>query len=152
MFQPLGTAIRRPCAPKLRQARTPPSLCLDSCGLFEVPPRSVCLSVSCILRAHGAELARVLAACLCCALGLVCPRCSNGCEDAAQRVCQSICIVRVSVSPSLDIHFYSRDGGLEVVDVTTIHCLVGRIKDRNEWATIERGGTKPDTVYVGADA
>ena len=54
--------------------------------------------------------------------------------------------------PSLDIHFYSRDGGLEVVDVTTIHCLVGRIKDRNEWATIERGGTKPDTVYVGADA
>lgn len=50
--------------------------------------------------------------------------------------------------PSLDIHFYSREGVLEVVDVTTIHGLIGRIKDRDEWATIERGGAKADIVYV----
>ena len=43
------------------------------------------------------------------------------------------------------IYYYSRDGPLEVVDITCIQCLVGRVKDSDEWAIVDRsdGSTCP---------
>jgi len=31
---------------------------------------------------------------------------------------------------SLDMHYYKRQGAIEVVDITSVQCLVGRIKDK----------------------
>ncbi|KAG6805546.1 hypothetical protein H0H92_014986 [Tricholoma furcatifolium] len=43
----------------------------------------------------------------------------------------------------LDIHFYSRMGQLDVIDITSIQCLVGRVKDKepNTWGLIDRSGS-----------
>jgi hypothetical protein len=41
----------------------------------------------------------------------------------------------------LDIHFYDRSGGLDVIDITSVQCLVGRVRDvSDEWAIIDRSG------------
>ena len=50
----------------------------------------------------------------------------------------------------LDIHFYSKMGSLDIVDITTVQCLVGRVKDRgNTWALIDRSGSLEHAIYVG---
>jgi hypothetical protein len=36
------------------------------------------------------------------------------------------------------IYYYSREGPLEVVDMECVQCLVGRVKDGNEWAIVDR--------------
>ncbi|KAJ6578960.1 hypothetical protein B0H10DRAFT_2236012 [Mycena sp. CBHHK59/15] len=43
----------------------------------------------------------------------------------------------------LDIHYYQKEGRLEVVDMTSIQCLVGRVKTTNgkDWAIIDRSGS-----------
>lgn len=42
----------------------------------------------------------------------------------------------------LDIHLYTDMGSLDVVDITTIQALVGRIKDdNNTWAIVDRSGS-----------
>jgi hypothetical protein len=44
-------------------------------------------------------------------------------------------------SNDLDIHYYqSEEGYTEIVDITTIQCLVGRVFDRDWWAVIDRSG------------
>jgi len=49
----------------------------------------------------------------------------------------------------LDIHLYSKMGPLDIVDITTIQCLVGRVKDRgNTWALIDHSGTLARAIYV----
>ncbi|KAJ7474677.1 hypothetical protein B0H11DRAFT_1728327, partial [Mycena galericulata] len=41
----------------------------------------------------------------------------------------------------LDVHFYSRAGALDIIDITTVQALVGRVKDvSNSWAIIDRSG------------
>jgi len=40
----------------------------------------------------------------------------------------------------LDIRFYSSEGAVHVIDITSVQCLVGRIWDRNRWAIIDRSG------------
>ena len=50
--------------------------------------------------------------------------------------------------PQLDIHYYGKEGPIEVVDVTTIQCLIGRIWDRGKWSTVDRSGTLARAVYV----
>lgn len=40
----------------------------------------------------------------------------------------------------LDIHFYSKQGALHVVDITSVQCLVGRVEDGESWAIIDRSG------------
>ncbi|KAI0671051.1 hypothetical protein C8Q78DRAFT_973583 [Trametes maxima] len=47
----------------------------------------------------------------------------------------------------LDIHYYTRLGALEAVDISTIQCLVGRIRDRGRWAVIDRSGTLSRALY-----
>ncbi|KAJ7716634.1 hypothetical protein B0H16DRAFT_1469994 [Mycena metata] len=40
------------------------------------------------------------------------------------------------------IHFYSRYGGLDVIDITSVQCLIGRVKDlSDDWAIIDRSGS-----------
>jgi len=48
----------------------------------------------------------------------------------------------------LDIRYYSSEGALDVVDITSVQCLVGRIRDRNKWAIIDRSGTLARAVYI----
>jgi hypothetical protein len=42
--------------------------------------------------------------------------------------------------PGSSMYYYSREGQLEVVDVNCIQCVVGRIKDGDHWAIIDRSG------------
>jgi hypothetical protein len=46
----------------------------------------------------------------------------------------------VSHTNSLDIHFYQDLGRLDVVDITCLQCLVGRVRDGTRWAIIDRSG------------
>ncbi|KAL1748545.1 hypothetical protein HDZ31DRAFT_29651 [Schizophyllum fasciatum] len=48
----------------------------------------------------------------------------------------------------LDIHFYSRHGKLDVVDITSIQALVGRIRDSDRWAIVDRSGSLARAVFV----
>lgn len=58
---------------------------------------------------------------------------------------------------TLDIHYYSKDGPLEVVDITAVACVVGRIKDigstagTTRWAIIDRSGALLRAIYVEDD-
>ncbi|KAI0749180.1 hypothetical protein C8Q80DRAFT_1311190 [Daedaleopsis nitida] len=49
--------------------------------------------------------------------------------------------------PMLDIHYYSAEGALGVFDITTVQCLVGRIKDRGRWGIIDRSGSLSRAIY-----
>lgn len=53
--------------------------------------------------------------------------------------------------PQLDIHYYTRESTLDVVDITTVQCLVGRFQDRARWAIIDRSGSLSRAWYVGDD-
>ncbi len=37
-----------------------------------------------------------------------------------------------------DIYYYKDFGVEEVVDMKTVQCVVGRVKDRGEWAIVDR--------------
>ncbi|KAJ7763802.1 hypothetical protein B0H16DRAFT_1718442 [Mycena metata] len=55
---------------------------------------------------------------------------------AAVRVCT------VTVKNDLDMHYYQKDGSVEVVDISSIQCLVGRLRttDKKSWVLIDRRG------------
>jgi hypothetical protein len=62
------------------------------------------------------------------------------------------CDVDDDVTPiGLDIHYYSHTGALHFVDANNIQCLVGRVKDGNKWAIIDRSGSLARAVYVEED-
>ncbi|EPS95762.1 hypothetical protein FOMPIDRAFT_65211, partial [Fomitopsis schrenkii] len=48
----------------------------------------------------------------------------------------------------LDIHYYTTEGQYEVVDVNNVQCLVGRIRDREQWAIVDRSGSLARALYV----
>ena len=50
----------------------------------------------------------------------------------------------------LNIHYYptSNQGSVDVVDIETIECLIGRVKDGNRWATVDRSDTLDYTTYI----
>jgi hypothetical protein len=52
----------------------------------------------------------------------------------------------------LDVQLYSKEGGLDVVDITSLQCLVGRIRDRAQWAIIDRSGSLARASYSMEDA
>jgi hypothetical protein len=53
----------------------------------------------------------------------------------------------------LDIHFYSKLGALHIVDVNSIQCLVGRVKDSDkDWAIIDRSGSLARAVNEEVDS
>ena len=52
----------------------------------------------------------------------------------------SILTCKVTHSNDLDMHFFVDHGRTEVVDITTVQCLVGRFEDRKEWVIIDCSG------------
>jgi hypothetical protein len=60
-------------------------------------------------------------------------------EDATTYILVAVCSVFKAEDrylAGLDIHFYSRQGALDVMDITSVQALVGRVKDvSNEWAS-----------------
>ncbi|KAI0820673.1 hypothetical protein BC628DRAFT_830689 [Trametes gibbosa] len=48
---------------------------------------------------------------------------------------------------TLDIHYYKHLGALELVDITTVQCLVGRVQDRGCFAIIDRSGSLSRAIY-----
>ncbi|TFK58699.1 hypothetical protein BDN72DRAFT_781697 [Pluteus cervinus] len=55
----------------------------------------------------------------------------------------------VEAENSLDMHYYKKQGRVEVVDVTTVQCLVGRVKvDKKWWAIIDRSGGMARPEFV----
>ncbi|KAI0831438.1 hypothetical protein BC628DRAFT_1462562, partial [Trametes gibbosa] len=51
----------------------------------------------------------------------------------------------------LDIHYYKQFSRTEVVDLTTVQCIVGRIQDRGRFAIIDRSGTLSRALYIEED-
>jgi hypothetical protein len=45
------------------------------------------------------------------------------------------------------IYYYENTGAEEVVDLSTLQCVVGRVRDRDEWAIIDRS----DNVDIQVD-
>jgi len=43
--------------------------------------------------------------------------------------------------------YYKEEGRLEVVDMTSVQCLVGRVKVGNKWAIIDRSTTLSQPFY-----
>lgn len=54
----------------------------------------------------------------------------------------------------LDIHFYSRMGALDIVDITTLQCVVGRVRDTQPgtWGIIDRSGTLARALSTAEDS
>ncbi|KAJ3005166.1 hypothetical protein NUW54_g4465 [Trametes sanguinea] len=48
----------------------------------------------------------------------------------------------------LDIHYYQRMGGVDYVDITTVQCVVGRIRDRSQFAIVDRSGALARAIFV----
>src|SRR5271170_1368480 len=48
----------------------------------------------------------------------------------------------------LDIKFYSSEGAVHIIDITSIQCLIGRIRDRDRWAIIDRSGSLARALYL----
>lgn len=42
-------------------------------------------------------------------------------------------------------------GGFEVVDMNSVQCLIGRIKDRGEFAIVDRTSTQNEAEYNDGD-
>lgn len=51
----------------------------------------------------------------------------------------------------LKFRFYRSMGGFEVVDMNSVQCLIGRIKDRGEFAIIDRTSTQNEAEYNDGD-
>ena len=49
---------------------------------------------------------------------------------------------------ALDIHFYSKLGPLHVIDVTSLQCVVGRVRDGTRWGIIDRSGALARAVAM----
>jgi len=50
-----------------------------------------------------------------------------------------------------NIYYYSREGHLEVVDMECVQCLVGRVKDGNSWAIIDRSESCARPIFMDDD-
>jgi hypothetical protein len=50
-----------------------------------------------------------------------------------------------------NIYYYSREGHLEVIDMACVQCLIGRVKDGNEWAIVDRSDGCAHPVFVTED-
>lgn len=55
----------------------------------------------------------------------------------------------VVATNTLEMPFYTNPGRFEVVDITSVQCLVGRIQVGNLWAIIDRSGSLGGSYYAG---
>lgn len=55
--------------------------------------------------------------------------------------------------PQLDIQYYKKFTRQHIVDVTTIQCVIGRVKEldsyHKRWAVIDRSGDLNRAIYAG---
>lgn len=61
-----------------------------------------------------------------------------------------MCVEPTAASNGLDLHYYSKMGRVEVVDLTCVQCVVGRVKDpdtKNGWVVIDRSGSLARAVF-----
>lgn len=60
--------------------------------------------------------------------------------------------VKIECKNNLDMHYYSQMGQREVVDMSCVQCLVGRVKVTTQtgsrWAIIDRSGELARALYV----
>jgi hypothetical protein len=61
------------------------------------------------------------------------------------------CIIDSEGPKGVDIHYYTKEGQLHFVDVTSIQCLVGRVKDRDKWGIVDRSGSLARAVHMYDD-
>ncbi|TEB06226.1 hypothetical protein FA13DRAFT_1654378 [Coprinellus micaceus] len=57
----------------------------------------------------------------------------------------------VSARNSMDMPIYDRMGRIEVVDITSVQCLIGRVPVGTQWAIIDRTGEVQQSVHVRDD-
>ena len=50
---------------------------------------------------------------------------------------------------ALDVHYYEKEAQIDVVDISTVQCVVGRIHDRNRWTIVDRSGSLARAVWEG---
>ncbi|KAF7348742.1 hypothetical protein MVEN_01393300 [Mycena venus] len=55
----------------------------------------------------------------------------------------------ITAKNDLDMHYYHKEGPLQVVDITTLQCVVGRVKttDKRHWVIIDRSGSMARAYY-----
>lgn len=58
------------------------------------------------------------------------------------------CPIEESHTGGLDIHYYSKPGALEVVDLSSVQCIVGRVWDGRKWAFIDRSRSLSRAIFV----
>ncbi|KZT21253.1 hypothetical protein NEOLEDRAFT_1037921, partial [Neolentinus lepideus HHB14362 ss-1] len=56
------------------------------------------------------------------------------------------CVIKDS-NLDLDIYYYSQFGLLNIIDMTCVQCVVGRVHDRNRWAIVDCSGALARAVY-----
>jgi hypothetical protein len=57
----------------------------------------------------------------------------------------------VSARNSMDMPVYDKMGRIEVVDITSVQCLIGRVPVGTNWAIIDRTGEIQQSVHVRDD-
>lgn len=61
-----------------------------------------------------------------------------------------VCVEPTAALNGLDLHYYSKMGRVEVVDLTCVQCVVGRVKDpdtNSGWVVIDRSGSLARAVF-----
>jgi hypothetical protein len=61
------------------------------------------------------------------------------------------CVLDDNEFNGLDIHHYSREGSLHFLDIKGVQCLVGRVRDGNRWAIVDRSGSLARAIYENDD-
>jgi hypothetical protein len=62
-------------------------------------------------------------------------------EDAVQPTQWIYAVIRsvkITETDSFSINYYEEMGEIEIVDLEMIQCVIGRIRDRNRWAIVDR--------------
>jgi hypothetical protein len=70
-------------------------------------------------------------------------------KEAETIILAAISECKITAHNDLDMHYYRDEGALQVVDISTVQCLVGRIKTTNgrDWAIIDRSGSLARPYY-----
>ncbi|KAJ7677310.1 hypothetical protein B0H17DRAFT_945047, partial [Mycena rosella] len=70
-------------------------------------------------------------------------------EEEITLVLAAVCKCDIILKNDLDMHYYHKDGLIEVVDISSIQCLVGRIKttDGKNWVVIDQSGNLSRPYY-----
>lgn len=61
------------------------------------------------------------------------------------------CVQPMAASNGLDLHYYTKMGRVEVVDMNCVQCVVGRVKDPDTnqgWVLIDRSGNLARAVFI----